>query len=138
MIQLWIARSARETLWNGSADPANCPRATRTRELRAKKKMLVPLNPQYKTTTPSTNTRKIVSTTRKTTTKTLCSTMPNKMRKKIHRGTKANFRRRNCRRVQTTNIRMTTQPVPKTSKELATAREYLAVIPAPEEGPRNG
>ena len=77
-MQLWIARSARETSQTGLADPANLPRATRTRKLRARKKMSVPLKPQQKTNHPSTNTRKVVSTTGKTNAKTPGSRMKKK------------------------------------------------------------
>ena len=70
---LWIARSARETSRPGLDDPANLTRETRTRKLRSKKKMLVPLKPQHKTTPPSKNTGKVVSSTGKTTAKTPCS-----------------------------------------------------------------
>ena len=77
---LCIARSARETSRNGSADPANLPRKIRMRKLRAKNKILVPLKPQQKTTTPSTNTRTVMSYTGKTNAKTPVS------RNKKHRG----------------------------------------------------
>ena len=62
-MQLWIARSARETLQTGLANPANFPRSTRKRKLKAKKKMSVLLKPQQNTTLPPTNTRKVVSMT---------------------------------------------------------------------------
>ena len=68
-MKLWIARSVIETLQNGSADPINRPPETRTRKLRVKKNILVPLNHQQKTTPPLINTRKVVSTTGKTTAK---------------------------------------------------------------------
>ena len=70
MIHLRIARSVIETSRTGSTDPKNLPRATRKRNLREKKKMPVPLKPRQKTTTSSTNTRKVVSTTGKMTAKT--------------------------------------------------------------------
>ena len=81
MIKLWIARRARERLQNGSADPSYFPRAMRTRKLRAKKNMPVPLNPQQKTTPLSTNMIKAVSTTVKTTAKTPCYLMQKTQRK---------------------------------------------------------
>ena len=67
MIQLWKARSGRETSRNGLTDPANLPRATRTRKLREKKKMSITLKTQYKTTPPSKNMRKVVIMTRRKT-----------------------------------------------------------------------
>ena len=58
---LRIARSAREMSQTGSANPTNLPRETRTRKMRSKKKILVPLKPQQETTPPSKNTRKDMS-----------------------------------------------------------------------------
>ena len=136
-MQLWIARSARETSQTGLADPANLPRATRTRKLRARKKMSVPLKPQQKTNHPSINTRKVVSTTGKTNAKTPGSRMKKTPRKKLHWDTKAN-RCRRIRRILTTTIMMTTEPVPSTKPATAMATEEVTVTPAPEEALRNG
>ena len=72
-MKLWIVRSAKEELWNWLVKPKNCPRATITRKLGAKKKISVTLKPQQKTTPPSTNTKKIVSTNGMTTAKTVFS-----------------------------------------------------------------
>ena len=57
---------------------------TRKRKLMAEKKMLVPLKPQQKTTHPSTNTSKVVSSNGKMTAKTPCSCMQKIPRKKLH------------------------------------------------------
>ena len=59
-------------------------------------------------------------------------------RKNIHQGTKKNFRRQNCQRVQTTNMKRKTEPVPRASTATATAIAEVTGIPAPEEGPWNG
>ena len=141
-MKLWIAISARETSQNEPADPANRPRATRRRELRAKKKMSVSLNPQQKTTPPLMKNIKIVSTTRKTTAKIPCSPIPKTLRKNIHRGTKANSCHRICWRGLTTTIKLMTEPVPRTTTaaatELAPATTEVTGISAPEEDLRNG
>ena len=113
-MQLWIARSAREISLTVLADPANLPRATRTRQMRLKKKMLVPLKPQQKKTNPSTNMRKVASKTGKTTAKTPGSRMKKIPRKKLHQGTKAN-RRRWIRQIPTTTMMILTEPVPRTT-----------------------
>ena len=59
-------------------------------------------------------------------------------RKKLHRGTKAN-RRRRIRRILTTKMMMMTEPVPRTTPDTATttATSEVIGIPAPEEAPRN-
>ena len=80
--------------------------------------------------------RTTVKTTVATTAKTPYSTMPKTTGKKLHRGTKANRCRQNHRRFQTTKMKMTTEPVPRTS--MATVTEEVILIPVPEEGPRNG
>ena len=74
-MQIQIARSVRETSRIVSSNPANLSQATRTRKLRAKKKMSVPLMPQQKTSIPSIVTKKVVSTIRKTAAKTPVSRM---------------------------------------------------------------
>ena len=139
---LWIEISARDTSRTGSADPANSPQSMRTRTLRSKKKMSVPLNPQHKTTPPSTNTRKVVTTTKKTTENTPCSPMQKPPRKKLHRGTKANWRRWIRLRGLTTAMKMMTKPVPRTTTstetETETATAEVTDIPAPEEATQNG
>ena len=43
MIRIWRKRSAIKPSQNGLANALNRPRATRTRKMRTKKKMLVPL-----------------------------------------------------------------------------------------------
>ena len=63
-------------------------------------------------------------------------------RKKLHRGTKAN-RRRRIRRILTTTMVMMTRPVlkttPDTEKATAPTPETSEVtVPAPEEDPWNG
>ena len=138
-MKLRIARSARERSWNRSANTANRPRATSIRKLRAKKKMSVPLKPQQNTTPLSTNMSKVVSTTRKTTEKTLCSPMQKTLRKKLHRGTKANRCSQIRQRGITTMMKMMTEPVPRTkiTTIMAAALVEVTVIPAPKEGPWN-
>ena len=97
-----------------------------------KKKMLVPLKPQQKRTPPSTNMRKVVSLTGKTAAKTLGSRMKKTPRKKLHRGTKANYRRQICR-ILTTTMTMMTRPVPKTTPATSMAMDpTLATALAPE------
>ena len=116
--------------------PQTSLRETRTRKLRTKKKMLVTLKHQHKTTSPSTNTRKVVSTTGKTTANTLGSRMQKTLRKKLHRGTKANHRRILRRGLMTTMMIMM-EMVPRTTTTMATTTAEVTVIPAPEEAPRN-
>ena len=50
---------------------------------------------------------------------------------------KAN-RRRRIRRILTTPIIMITEPVPRTTRDTATATAEVTGIPAHEEDPRNG
>ena len=138
MMQIWIAISARETSRTGSAKPANRPQATRRRNIRAKKKMLVTLKPKQRTTPPLKNTKKVVSTTRNTTAKTPCYWMWKTLRKKLHRGTKANCYSRIGRRGLTTTMMMITEPVPRTTTDTETAKAEVTGIPALEEAPRNG
>ena len=142
-MQFRIARSARETSRTGSANPANLPREIRTRKLRTTNKMSVPLKPQQNTTPPSTNTRKIVSTTRKKTVKTPGSWIQKTPRMKLHRGTKANRCCRICQRDMTTMMMMMmTESLPKTTTAMKMATAPVAAeltrVPAPEEAPQNG
>ena len=99
-----------------------------------------------KTTPPAKKMMKLVrvngKTTESTNSKTLWSKMSKTIRKKIHRGTKANRRCQNSWRVQTTKMKRTTEPVPSTSMATetatATATAEVTVIPALEEGLQNG
>ena len=87
---------------------------------------------------------KVVRTTGKmtvsTTVKTLCSKMLKTARKKLHRGTNANHHRRNFWTVQTTEMRRTTELVPRISTvtATATAMEKVVIITVPEEDPGGG
>ena len=127
---------------NGSANLSNYPRTTGKRKIRTKKKMLVHLYFHQKTDPLLMKTRTVLRTTGKTTVfttaRTPFSTMLKTARKKLHRGTKANCRCQNCRRVQTTKMRRTTEPVPRTLTPMATAMAEVTGLPAREEGPRNG
>ena len=106
--------------------------------------MPVPLKPQHSTTRPLNNTRKVVSTTGKTTSKRPGSRMKKTPRKKLHRGTKAN-RRHQILQILTTTMMMMTKPVPRTTPATSTAKALVVVtaaapltgIPTPEETPRN-
>ena len=137
-MKLQIARSARETSRNGSADPTNRPRATRMRKLREKKNISVTIKPQQKKTPPSENMIKVVSTPGKTTVKTPYSLIPKTLRKKLHHGTKTNHRSQTRRRGLTTIMKMMTELVPRTTTATATATAEVKGIPAPEEALRNG
>ena len=103
--------------------------------------MSAPLKTIQKTTPPLKNTRKVVSTTGKTTAKTPCSRMQKIPRKKLHQGKKANCRPQ-IRQILTTTMMMLTGLVPRktTTKATETALETAEVtgIPVPEEAPRNG
>ena len=133
-MQFWIAKIARDNLRTGSADTTNLPRATRTRKLRSKKKMSVTLQPQQKTTPPSSNTRKVVSKTGKTTAKTPCSWIQKTLRKKLHQDTKANRRCQIRRRGLMKKMMTMREPMPRTT----TATLEATRIPAMEESRRNG
>ena len=127
--------------WNGLANASTLPQATRTRKMRTKNKMSVPLYPQQKPASPETKTMKVV---RKTIAKTPCFTMPKTTRKKLHWVTKSNCRCQIRRIILTTNMNMTTEPVPRTLTAMATATETLTAtvkvtgIPATEQGLCNG
>ena len=58
-------------------------------------------------------------------------------RKNIHQGTKAKFRCRNRRKVQTTKMKMTTEPVLRTLMATVTETEDVTGIIAPTEGQKN-
>ena len=64
------ARSAKEPSPHGSTDPSNLPHATRTRKIRTKKKISIPLYIQQKKAPPETKKIKVVKTTGSTTVKT--------------------------------------------------------------------
>ena len=125
MMKIWRERSAIKPLRNKSSDPSNRPCATRTRKMRTKKKMPVPLQLQQKTYPPVTKTMKVLRTTGKmmvsTNMKTPCSMIPKTTSKKLHWVTKANYRHQNCWRVQTRNMKRTTEQVPRTSTSTSTA-----------------
>ena len=106
-----------------------------------KKKIAMPLKLQHKTTNPSTNTKNVVSTTRKTTAKTPCSPMQKTLRNKLHRCTKPNRRCLIRQRGLTTTMKMKTKLVLRTTTAAETAtmtamKEVTGIL-APEEAPRN-
>ena len=64
--------------------PRRPPSSNDDEEAEGRKKMSVPLNPEQNTTPLLTNTRKVVSTTRNTTAKTLGSRIKKTPRKNLH------------------------------------------------------
>ena len=81
---------------------------------------------------------KVVSITRKTTAKTPRSMMTKTPRKNLHWGTKENSHHHIWLRSLTAMMKMTTEPVPRTTTARATATSKVKGIPAPDDDPHNG
>ena len=64
------ARSEKEPSPHGSTNPSNLTHTTRTRKIRTKKNISIPLYIQQKKATPETKNIKVVKTTGSTTVKT--------------------------------------------------------------------